>query len=190
MKLESGRLVEVLDSAQSVATGSDGSVWATSFTPPFPLSRFDGDEWATTPCDNCSGTRGILGVDLDAAAWVTRGDCGFDGVTRFDPNFESEAFDQLAGAHDAAFSADGAVWVAIPDQEVAGLITCGGPVPAPGAGRLLDAEWRLYTEDDGLPSSDVAAVEIGPDGAVYLGTRLGVVRFDPETFELVAPGTD
>jgi hypothetical protein len=159
--------------AQSVATGADGSVWFTTFTwPGFELLRFDGVGWTSiAPCEDCYGPRSILGVDETGGAWVARGECGLDGLTRFDPSGSSEEFD-IRGAGDLAFGPDGSMWFAIPCTQTMG---------DGGVGRYLDGEWRLYTTDDGLPSNNVQAVETAPDGTIVIGTDRGVSTYDPET---------
>ncbi len=37
-----------------------------------------------------------------------------------------------------------------------------------------------YGIDEGLPDLESSFVEIGPDGSVYIGTRLGVTRIAPD----------
>jgi hypothetical protein len=46
-----------------------------------------------------------------------------------------------------------------------------------GVGVLGDG-WKLYTGMDGLPYNDFTCLTAGEDGVVWLGTRLGAIRFD------------
>jgi ligand-binding sensor domain-containing protein len=52
------------------------------------------------------------------------------------------------------------------------------------ADRLLDAfVVRQWTQDNGLPSSQIADLEAGPDGFLWLATGSAVYRFDGVTAE-------
>ena len=181
-RLVDGRWVDVPEgwAAQSVAAGPDGSVWFTTFTTPgYELWRLNGEGWTNVaPCEDCVGPRSIIGVDAKGGAWVARGGCGLAGLTRFDPSGEAEEFD-IRGARDVAFTADGAIWIALPCLDEA--------LPA-GVARYLDGEIRVYTTDDGLPDNDAQAVEIGPDGSLYAGTDHGVSRYVPDTDTWVVVG--
>lgn len=159
-------------SAQSVAAGADGSVWFTSFSPPFELWRFDGSDWTTVgTCEDCWGPRSILGIDDQGAAWVARGECGLDGITKFDPSGVTEELD-VRGGRDVAFTDDGAAWVALPCEDAS--------APA-GVAQVSNGEVRVFTTADGLPDNDVQAIELGPDGGLYAGTEYGVHKYDPTT---------
>jgi len=166
--------------AQSVSTGSDGSVWFTTFTlPGFELLRFDGTGWTSVaPCEDCYGPRSILGIDPMGSAWVARGECGLDGTTRFDPSGGTEEFDIL-GVRDIAFGADDSVWLANP---------CVGLSPDAGVARYVDGEFRSYTTTDGLPSDAIQAVEVAPDGTVYVGSDFGVIRYESDSDSWVLVG--
>ncbi len=182
-RLVDGRWVNVAEgpSAGSVAAGPDASVWFVTNSGPGEnrLLRFDGARWVTVgPCEDCVGPRSIVGVDLEGGAWVARGGCGLAGLTRFDPAGSTEDFD-IRGARDAAFAADGSVWLALPCDDEA--------LPA-GVARYVDGEVRVFTTDDGLPSNIVQAVELGPDGSLYAGTELGVSRYVPNTETWVPVG--
>jgi len=65
-----------------------------------------------------------------------------------------------------AYDAAGRLWFASPQG-----VGCRGK------------EWTLYTGEDGLPYDDFTAVAAGGDGAVWLGTRKGAIRFDGKNWE-------
>ncbi|MDG2112224.1 MAG: hypothetical protein P8N02_06385, partial [Actinomycetota bacterium] len=157
--LVDGKWVDVPEgwAAQSVTAGPDGSVWFTTFSaPPHTLMRFDGNSWTkVAECENCVGPRSILAIDDAGDAWAARGGCGLAGLSVFDPSGTREDLPQMLRAHDIAFTADGAAWVALPCAEE--------NLPS-GVARYLGGEVRLYDTDDGL---------------VYAGTKFGVSRYDP-----------
>jgi hypothetical protein len=182
-RLVDGRWVNVAEGrlAGSVAAGPDASVWFVTNTGlgENQLLRFDGTKWVTVgPCEDCFGPRSIVGVDLEGRAWVARGACGLEGITRFDPSGATENID-IRGARDAAFAEDGSVWIALPCEDA--------EQPA-GVARFIDGDVRVFTTDDGLPANDVQAVEIGPDGTLYAGTEFGVSRYIPDTETWVPVG--
>ncbi len=181
VQLVDGRWVDIPEgwAAQSVAGGPDGSVWFTTFSASYELLRFDGSRWSTVaPCYDCDGPRSILGIDAAGGAWVARGACGVDGITRFDPSGDKTEID-IRGASDIAFDADGAAWIALPCAELS--------LPA-GVARYTNGDVRLYTTADGLPSNDVQTVETGPDGTIYAGSDFGVSRYDPEADNWIPVG--
>ncbi|MDR3675388.1 MAG: hypothetical protein P4N24_07850, partial [Acidobacteriota bacterium] len=46
-----------------------------------------------------------------------------------------------------------------------------------------DGEWHLYTGADGLPYNDFTALSAGENGTVWLGTKLGAIRYDGNNWE-------
>jgi ligand-binding sensor domain-containing protein len=190
-RLVDGRWVEVPEgwAAASVAAGSDGSVWATTFTFPFELLRLENGSWATVPCEDCFGPRSILGIGADGTAWVSRGACALNGLTTFDPvTLQSTPIENVVGAGDVAFTSDGAVWLSV--EELEEYEVCEpGDLPVPGLVRLApDGSQRRYTTEDGLPTGDVHAVEVDPDGLLHVATSQGVSLYDPEQDRLVPTG--
>lgn len=174
-RLVDGRWQDVPEgtSAQSVAAGRDGSVWFTTFSRSYELLRYDGMRWNVVgPCADCSGPRSILGIDNSGGAWVARGGCGLDGLTRFDPSGSTSDV-AIRGARDIAFASDGMIWIALP---------CDGASARGGVARLgQDDKVRRYTTADGLPDNSLQAVEISPDGDIYVGGEGGVSRYQPDT---------
>ena len=43
--------------------------------------------------------------------------------------------------------------------------------------------WRLYSTEDGLPYDDITSIAPGPQGDVWIGTRIGAIRFDGVDWE-------
>ncbi len=48
--------------------------------------------------------------------------------------------------------------------------------------REPDGAWKLFTGHDGLPYDDATALTAGADGALWLGTRRGAIRFEGGRF--------
>lgn len=65
-----------------------------------------------------------------------------------------------------AYDSSGRLWFASPQ----------------GVGRY-DGAWQLYTTEDGLPFDDFTTMAAAPDGAVWLGTTRGAIRFDGHRWE-------
>ncbi|HUP24700.1 MAG TPA: two-component regulator propeller domain-containing protein [Thermoanaerobaculia bacterium] len=66
---------------------------------------------------------------------------------------------------DLAFDARGRLWFASPQ----GI----------GVGDLEQSTWHLFDDRDGLPWNDFTSIAPAPDGSVWLGTSLGLVRLIP-----------
>ena len=47
-----------------------------------------------------------------------------------------------------------------------------------GAGVRDGSSWKLFTGAEGLPYDDATTLAAGPGGEVWLGTRLGAIRYD------------
>ena len=50
-----------------------------------------------------------------------------------------------------------------------------------GAFAYNGEEWVQYGVEDGLSDEGANFVEVGPDGSIYIGTRLGVTRISAES---------
>ena len=70
---------------------------------------------------------------------------------------------------DVAFDCRGGLWFASPQ----GVGHCPDPCRS----------WRLYSTEDGLPYGDLTSIAPGPQGDVWIGTRLGAIRFDGTDWE-------
>lgn len=92
------------------------------------------------------------------------------------------AFDYAASSDSASFSDDYVTALAV-DR------SCRLWIGYPGSGvdvwdygdprTFADDSWEHYTDSDGLPSSQIMAFRVGPDGRVWTGTTGGLAVFDP-----------
>jgi len=76
---------------------------------------------------------------------------------------------------DCAFGADGAVYLALKGYGVQMWYT--GGFDWPHLSDLANDIWRTIIRPDDLASKDLFAIQLGSDGAVWLGTASGLVRY-------------
>ncbi|MBI5771841.1 MAG: response regulator [Verrucomicrobia bacterium] len=66
----------------------------------------------------------------------------------------------------------------------AGSFLAARPLPVPFASDYLAENWGL---DEGFPENSCSGIAFGPDGAMWLGTFRGMVRFNGQRFQPWAP---
>ncbi len=187
MKYEEGTFVEALrgpiDDMASAPDGSLRTISAWDFSEQSgveapagqTLGRIaDGAYTAETIPDGFAGDE--FTVASDGALWVI-GETGEivdrGGVSdvewvliRYDGSEVSYLVVPFPEPNDLAVHPDGTLWVT---SSLHGAFAYDGD------------EWVQYGVEDGLPDENANFVEIGPDGSVYIGTRLGVTRIEAES---------
>jgi ligand-binding sensor domain-containing protein len=132
-----------------VAPSPDGSVWFATLG---GVSRLSGSTWTTwSEADGLvSNTAQSIAVSADGEVWVGT----TEGIGRFDGDRWTA---YLAGtrAYDGAVAPNGDLWFA---GHGAGAIRY-----EPG-----DDQWTMYNEADGQPLAGVTALDVGPDGSVWI----------------------
>ncbi|NNF88463.1 MAG: hypothetical protein HKO82_07330 [Acidimicrobiia bacterium] len=178
----------------SVGGGPDGTIYMPvngRYTS--ELFSFDGSEWTKTTCADQArsvfGCQQFLGVGPTGDVWLQLGYNGMDGLIRLaDGTLEPEhVIGQADGAVDVAFTADGAAWFGVPadrDRDFIladdrGLILADYEAKL-GLFRFDGADWRHYTTADGLASDSVNAVEVAPDGTLWVATDQGIDVYNEE----------
>jgi hypothetical protein len=163
------RRIVLSDDGRVLAETSAG--WAT----------FESDRWRPTapPSPSSSETPGVPGVRARATSPSgTEAIASADGLfSRSAPGAEWQRLRPSDGrrswaprdVRDVAFDHRGGLWFASP-QGV-------GHCPAPCR------TWRLFTTEDGLPYDDLTAIAPGAKGDVWIGTRIGAIRFDGVDWE-------
>jgi len=157
---------------------SRGDLWISAFGSR-PLTRRERTNGAFRrygPAEGLSGEPSAFAEDRSGAVWI-----GLDkgGVVRVrDDRFE--AFGTGAGlppgeVHDIFVDHAGRLWVAVEDGGVGRLDAPDSPQP----------RFTVYTEHNGLSSSDVRCLTEDALGYIYLGGRKGVDRLDPATGRIV-----
>ncbi len=79
---------------------------------------------------------------------------------------------------DLALQSDGTLWISSSSLDYAGRDTLGGVLR-----RSPEGDWTLFNRADGLPSCASMAVEIDHNNDVWIGTTLGLARFNGTTFD-------
>jgi branched-chain amino acid transport system substrate-binding protein len=99
----------------------------------------------------------------------------YDGVSRFDPLTEEDAWTTYTT--EDGLASDEIRAVAVEGQGALWFATEGGGVSRfdPLAGGKA---WTTYTAEDGLASDNVYAIAVGDDGVLWFGTDLGVSSYD------------
>jgi ligand-binding sensor domain-containing protein len=151
--------------ANAIAQTGDGYLWTTSQE---GLSRFDGASFTTYDHRTTEGIPGsqftALAVDKQGTLWAgtrSRGVLHLVGG-----EFRTVAWEpgpQESQIRVLAFDASGDLWIGMRDR---------------GVVRVHDgALAAALTTRDGLPSDDVRALHVARDGALWIGTFRGLVRW-------------
>jgi ligand-binding sensor domain-containing protein len=152
------------EGAGPISSARDGGVWMVA--PDATVRRVDGEGFqevidAPGVSDVLEGPDGSLyGVGCEGGCIVHR-----EGQTWVSLPNDGRP-DSSPGL--GAFDASGALWV--------GNDRFPGP-EGMGVSRFDGTRWTTWTTRDGLPSDDIYAIEIGPDGDAWVGTDRGVARF-------------
>jgi ligand-binding sensor domain-containing protein len=163
------------------AIAHDGTVWVG--TDNDGVARFDGGDWTTYTEDDglASNSINALAVAPDGTVWAGT----HSGVSRFagrlgsSRTHQDKAWITYTSEHGLAPTGIASI-VAAPDNSVwvsyygwtYGISRFDGESPSTNLQR--DA-WTTYTEDDGLPSNEVTAIAVAPDGALWVGTAAGTI---------------
>jgi ligand-binding sensor domain-containing protein len=165
------------NSVSAVAVAPDGTVWfgTAGGGGGGGASRFDGTTWTSYwEADGLvSNNVSDIAIAPDGAVWFGTYD---GGASRFDgERWTGYSSGELA----ATLVWDIAVGPA-PQGGTGGTMWFGTIM---GASRFDGRAWTTYTTADGLPSNNVRAVAVAPDGAVWFGAAGGgATRFDGKTW--------
>jgi ligand-binding sensor domain-containing protein len=170
----------------AAARAADGTLWLATYA---GANTFDGDRFAVglTTDDGLKGeTTWDVWAQSNGIIWVTTNQgyilSAWDGTAlrhfsdaatadTWGPGIEA-VFPEWTQFNSAAEAPDGTMWFGTSGN---GLFSFDG------------AEWRRYTEADGLPSGSVEGVAFTADGTLWLDVIGGLVRFDGSTFAVVDP---
>lgn len=176
---------------RAVALDPEGEAWLAT---PLGVTHARGSSWRTYGTADGLPSLDITALAVDAAGVVWAG-THEDGIASFDPRqgtwvaYEPVEFvpgdEELQdGPGDAevtgiAIGADGRVWVAHGRSTVAGQPALSVFDPIAGGWRFVSALQPGEDPSTGPVTDQVLAVEVAPDGTVWLGTwSRGVLRYD------------
>lgn len=174
-----------------IVAGLDGSLWTLARTPidddpstqtplrgRWMLGRFLDGTFTTEPMpfDALESSLENLTVAPDGALWMIHGTNRVvmrEGISdteteivRFDGSEWTSLVVPFSHVNDVAVHPNGTVWAT---SSLYGVFAYDGD------------QWRRYGTAEGLPSEGAYFVEIGPDGSVFVGTTLGLVRLTLDT---------
>lgn len=164
------------DFVNDIAIAADGAVWIGTRR---GMSRFGGETWMTYDVNtilpvvpvNDQPYNEIRRVITTPGGLVC---CELTGaVSCFDGEFwtaytQADGLDAREGIGldiilSTAVDQDGALWLGTNEG---------------GVSRFDGTSWITYTTVNGLPDSQINAIAVAPDGAVWVGTLNGASRFD------------
>ena len=166
----------------AIVSSTQGETWlGTSLG----VASFDGSQITSFLKGSDMGLPGddirVLFAASDSSLWVSSADDS--SLARRKPDGSWEQFgskppfrDEYVRVNDIAEDASGGIWVATNGK---------------GVYRYADEEWTQFTYADPgvkLPSPDVLAITLAPDGSLWLGTDEGAARFDGKTWIAFAEG--
>lgn len=155
----------------SIAFGTDGLIWSTSDE---GVTYYDGERWREYTDNDGLADNNVSSIAITPDGKIWAGTAL--GLSRFEPQPESS---NLWAKHTIGFgklpqkvgmltpAPDGVVWALVNKD---------------GAFRYDGETWTGYNTENGLPSIDIYATSLGPDGAVWIATKLGIATFDGENW--------
>ena len=166
-----------------MAEDREGYLWlATSDG----LARYDGTGFRTWRIGEGLPDSYLWSLDIDSRGQVWLG-TALAGLVRYDPGTDSFTSAADVGAR----GVDGEqVWTVAVDAEDSVWF---GTASAGLYRRHVDGRIERFVpvQDDvrSLPSASISAIEVAPDGTVWIGTRDGVARWTGRDFERLPPGS-
>ncbi len=122
----------------------------------------DGIKWISTP------QQGILLFDDGGTPFSIGDEFSLNISTSSDSRLSSDRVREIA------VDSGGRVWVATNN----GLNVISGTYSRASREFQID-DWRVYTTEDGLPSSEIKAIAEDPDGNMWVGTEGGLAQIAP-----------
>ena len=163
---------------------------------PDGAARFDGHQWRHyTAVDGLidGAVSTILG-DRAGGLWVAGQHQGASGAARFD-GAQWRVYtedDGLVGinVYGGYVAANGDIWFGTKLGHLYEPHSSAGVMRFDPSAGPEHAAWTVYTTQDGLIQNMVYDIAQTPDGAIWVGTRGGLNRFDGTHWESFTPGGD
>ena len=177
----------------ALAHDAAGRIWVGTLNQ--GVSVYNGSQWRNYGViDGCSGERVFaIAADPDpkrASVWI-----GTDhGLTSWTPQNDSSKFKVQSSKSTATGAAESFKLVpdsasdapSAPDNKDSSL-RGGSPHPPHADPTLCPGTWRTYTRADGLPSDQIYAVAVGPNGRIWVGMECDGLAWSDPPYERWTP---
>ena len=166
-----------------MAEDREGYLWmATSDG----LARYDGTGFRTWRIEEGLSDSFVWALDIDSRGQVWLG-TSLAGLVRYDP--ATDAFTDATGAGGPDIEGEQVWTVAVDAEDSVWFGTASAGLFRRHADGRIERFMPVEGDDRSLPSASISAIEVAPEGAVWIGTRNGVARWTGRDFERLPPGT-
>src|SRR5690554_6701752 len=165
-----------------MAEDAQGFLWVATSD---GLARYDGTGFRVWQFEHGLADNFVWSLDIDSQGRIWLG-TGLAGLVSYDPrtdSFTSATGDGVPGAEGEQ------VWtVAVDGQDSVWFGTASSGLYRRHADGRVERFLPVAGDERSLPSPSVSAIEIAPDGTVWVGTRNGVARWTGRDFERLPAG--
>ena len=183
---------------QDIAVDNDNTIWLGTSA---GVTSFDGEDWVSYTTDDGLADNIVTNVEIadNGVIWCVHKNSdvsSFDGTTwtsHIDNGGPTEEiFDIVSRGQFTWFATeqgvwqyDGASWERILEDatdefaiDMAGRLWCDIGY---GVTRYDGVSWTTYTRENGLIWHEVATIDAGQDGSMWIGSEQGLTRIIPDT---------
>lgn len=144
------------------------------------LARYDGIGFQVWRMEDGLPDAVLWSIDIDSSGVIWLGSA-LAGLIRYDP--VSDSFSVPAGVSAAEIEGKQVWSVAVDAEDNVWFGTAGGGLYRRDVEGRVERFLPVSGDERSLPSEEVNAIRIGPDGSVWAGTRNGIARWTGMDFE-------